>query len=317
MKNSIIINISEDIDYSSTPYDDVYRTLLNDCPGLIIPVVNEVFGKNHKAEDEITILNNELFINGQKGQQFERITDSIFRIEGVCYHIECQSTIDGSILVRIFEYDSQIALHDSTVEDETLCVKFPNTALMYLRHNRNTPDCMTINIKVPGDECSYRVPVLKVQQYTIEDIFSKKLFFLIPFYIFIYEKNFDKYNSSDERMKELTNVYERIVAQLELEVREGVLTEYIKQMILEMAKKVLEHISRKYSNVKERISEIMGGQILDYEAKTILLRGKESMLVEQISKKLKKGKTKDQIAEALEVDPEMVEKLIKEYNLIP
>ena len=61
----------------------------------------------------------------------------------------------------------------------------------------------------------------------------------------------------------------------------------------------------------------MGGQILDYEAKTILLRGKESMLVEQISKKLKKGKTKDQIAEALEVDPEMVEKLIKEYNLIP
>ena len=66
MKNSIIINISEDIDYSSTPYDDVYRTLLNDCPGLIIPVVNEVFGKNHKAEDEITILNNESSLMDRK-----------------------------------------------------------------------------------------------------------------------------------------------------------------------------------------------------------------------------------------------------------
>ena len=29
----------------STPYDDVFRTLLNDCRHLIIPVINEVFGE--------------------------------------------------------------------------------------------------------------------------------------------------------------------------------------------------------------------------------------------------------------------------------
>ena len=28
----------------NTPYDDVFRTLLNDCPDLIIPVLNEAFG---------------------------------------------------------------------------------------------------------------------------------------------------------------------------------------------------------------------------------------------------------------------------------
>ncbi len=28
---------------SNTPYDDVFRTLLNDCSSLIIPVINEVF----------------------------------------------------------------------------------------------------------------------------------------------------------------------------------------------------------------------------------------------------------------------------------
>lgn len=39
---------------SSTPYDDVFKTLLIDCGKLIIPVINEVFGgtlsggrKNH------------------------------------------------------------------------------------------------------------------------------------------------------------------------------------------------------------------------------------------------------------------------------
>ena len=32
---------------SNTPYDDVFRTLLNDSSSLIIPVINEVFGKNY------------------------------------------------------------------------------------------------------------------------------------------------------------------------------------------------------------------------------------------------------------------------------
>ena len=29
---------------ANTPYDDVFRTLVNDCSPLIIPVINEVFG---------------------------------------------------------------------------------------------------------------------------------------------------------------------------------------------------------------------------------------------------------------------------------
>lgn len=29
---------------TNTPYDDVFRTLLNDCTPLIIPVINDVFG---------------------------------------------------------------------------------------------------------------------------------------------------------------------------------------------------------------------------------------------------------------------------------
>ena len=41
---------------TATPYDDVYRTLLNDCTSLIIPVVNEVFQKQHVFERKYNIL---------------------------------------------------------------------------------------------------------------------------------------------------------------------------------------------------------------------------------------------------------------------
>lgn len=54
---------------TATPYDDVHRTMLNDCPKLIIPVVNEMFHKRHSNREEVTVLNNEFFINRQDGKQ--------------------------------------------------------------------------------------------------------------------------------------------------------------------------------------------------------------------------------------------------------
>ncbi len=30
----------------NTPYDDVFRTMLNDCSSLIIPVINEIFDEH-------------------------------------------------------------------------------------------------------------------------------------------------------------------------------------------------------------------------------------------------------------------------------
>ena len=40
----------------NTPYDDVFRTLLNDCSSLIIPVINEVFSEHYTGKEEIIFL---------------------------------------------------------------------------------------------------------------------------------------------------------------------------------------------------------------------------------------------------------------------
>lgn len=37
---------------SNTPYDDVFRTLLNDCSQLIIPIINEVFGEHFSGDEK-------------------------------------------------------------------------------------------------------------------------------------------------------------------------------------------------------------------------------------------------------------------------
>jgi len=48
---------------TNTPYDDVFRTLLNDCSRLIIPVINEVFGEDYSGREKIVFSPNEHFMN--------------------------------------------------------------------------------------------------------------------------------------------------------------------------------------------------------------------------------------------------------------
>ncbi|MCD7862704.1 MAG: hypothetical protein LUG61_04120 [Lachnospiraceae bacterium] len=96
----------------ATPYDDVFRTLTNDCSSLLIPVINEVFGENYTGNEQVIFSPNEHYLNQQDGAESKRITDTSFSIIGAKsrkYLLECQTNPDSSMLVRIFEYSTQIA----------------------------------------------------------------------------------------------------------------------------------------------------------------------------------------------------------------
>ncbi|MEE1242582.1 MAG: hypothetical protein UHW97_01780, partial [Frisingicoccus sp.] len=245
-----------------TPYDDVFRTLLNDCTSLIIPVVNEVFGEHYTGDENIKFLQNEHFMNIQGMNTKEKITDSCFLIEGKTvkkYHIECQSTTDKSMMIRMFEYDSQIALDDSEILNEKLILSFPNSAVIYLRHTRHTPSAMIIEIRTPGGNICYKIPVMKIQIYTIDAIFDKKLLFLIPFHIFCYENRLKEYDNDREKLQKLQSEYQKIREHLEQMCIDGKISEYVKCTIVDMSKKVIENIAARYENVKKEVSSIMGG----------------------------------------------------------
>ena len=264
---------------TSTPYDDVFRTLLNDCSRLILPILNEVFGESYTGKEEIYFLPNEHIINQQGGEQEKRVTDACFVVVGQLgkkrYHIESQSEPDNSILVRIFEYDTQIALDSGKVVGNVLTVTFPHSALLYLRHNRNVPDKMTIRMVTPGGEVSYDVQVLKTQEYDLATIFNKKLYFLLPFHIFRYESRFADYEANEAQRQQLFDEFIKIQEKLEALNHQGTIDALTKQAIIDMTKKVVAHLAKKYQQVREGVDSIMGGRILEYEAKTIWQSGRE------------------------------------------
>ena len=348
--NNIIIkesDIKNDYDgvnsenITSTPYDDVFRTMLNDCSRFILPLLNEVFGENYDGTETIVFANDYHFQNKQDGAEDKIITDASFKvIKGDIekkYHLECQSTIDNSMVLRFFEYDSQIALDDATIEkivgddggkksDGVLTVTFPHSAVLYLRSNKNTGDVMTIRFVTPGGEVKYDIPIIKMQTYTLEDIWEKEIYLLIPFYIFTHEANFPKYNEDENLLQGLVNEFKEICIKMEELTQQGKMSELERRIIIELSKKVIDNIARKYEKIRKGVDGIMGGKVIETEAKKMYNRGisegrnegiligeengRNESLKEQIKKKLAKGKAIAQIADEIEETEDKVLELI-------
>ncbi len=269
----------------NTPYDDVFRTLLNDCSSLIIPMINEMFGESYSGEEKVIFSPNEHFLNQQGGKEEERITDASFKILGKetkKYHLECQSSTDNSMLVRFFEYDTQIALDEGEILGNILVVTLPHSGVLYLRHQISTPETLKVRMITPGGNVEYDIKVMKSQQYSIEKIFEKNLLLMIPFYIFSHEKRFEEYEKDGTKLRALKKEYEQINNKLEELLNKGFISEYTRCTIIDMSNKVLEHIAMKYISVKEGVKAVMGGKVLEYEAKTIKREGIEEGIKEGI-----------------------------------
>lgn len=301
-------------------YDGAFRTILNDCRKLIIPVINEIFGEEYTGEEKVEFFPNEHFIDQQDMADKERITDTNFRIIGKLikkYHLECESSLpDGRITIRLFEYDAQIALDEGEIIEETLTVTFPNTAVIYLRTYKKTPDKLKYVIVTPGGTVRYDIPIMKVQAYSLDDIFEKRLLLLIPFYIFSHEKNFPEYNSNKQKLTELESEYKDILGRLDDIECQGIIGAFDKRTIIELSNDVLKEIAYKYENIQKGVGDIMGGALIETEARTILNQGKSEGISETKKKTalrmLKIGKlTIEEIAECSELSMAEVEQLAR------
>ena len=128
-------------------------------------------------------------------------------------------------------------------------------------------------IETPGGTVEYMVPVIRLISFTLDDLFRKDLLILLPFYIFNFEKEFGKMEISKSYRVTLTEIFYHIREKLQKLSENNQISEYEKRTIIEMTQKVIYNLTQKYQRVREELCEIMGGQILDYEAKDILRAG--------------------------------------------
>ena len=295
-------------------YDGAFRTILNDCRKLIIPVINEIFGEAYTGDEEIRFFPNEHFLDQQDETDKERITDTNFMVFGKIpkkYHVECESSLpDGRITIRLFEYDAQIALDEGEVTEETLTVTFPNTAVLYLRTYQKTPDKMKYVIVTPGGTVKYDIPIMKVQKYSLDDIFEKHLLMLIPFYIFSHENSFPEYNSNEQKLEKLKAEYQVILERLDGLEQQGVIGAFDKRTIIELSGDVIKEIAQKYENVQKGVGDMMSGALIETSARRLKNEAENETKKRTALRMIKMGKlTIEEIAECSELSVAEVERL--------
>lgn len=116
---------------------------------------------------------------------------------------------------------------------------------------------------------------MKMQSYSPEDIFEKQLLMLTPFYIFSHEDSFADYNGSSHRLTELQNEYKKILDRLNNLEEQGIIGAFDKRTIIELSSDVIKEITQKYENVQKGVGGIMGGALIETEARKLKDEGRQ------------------------------------------
>ena len=238
-------------------------------PELVIPLINEVFGKNYPADIPITQMRNE-----HQTKSGEIITDSRLLIADKIYHIECQSTSDSKMVLRMIEYDFAISLEDAKMENGIYRMYFPHSCVIYLR-GKGRKDNLTLEIIMPdGQKLKYSLPAVYVEKYTRDTIFQKKLFLLLPYYIMRYEKQKEILDQDEEKLKILLDEYADIQRKLHESLLNQDMEEYYTDMV-SFITKVSDYIFRDSEKTKKGLEKTMGGEVLELESEKLIRKGRQ------------------------------------------
>lgn len=281
--------------------------MIEKMPYLAVPLINEVFHTSYPEDVKITQLRNE-----HQQKDGEIITDSCLLIGKKMYHIECQSTDDTTMAIRMIEYDFAIAVENAEKQGRRYRIEFPRSCVLFLRSSGNTPDYLEADVIFPdGKTHVYSIPAIKMADYTKDHIFEKNLLMLLPFYIMRYEKKKHDMRKNLELLQILLDEYDEIRINLEKELTEtGKAELYIN--LTKLIVKIADHIFEKEEDIRKGIGDVMGGKVLELESERLKAEG-EARLGDLINRLIQ-----DQRMEEIQMastDPEKREQLYKEYGI--
>ena len=255
---------------NNTIFDDVFRTMIEKMPYLAVPLINEVFHTSYPQDVPIIQLRNE-----HQQENGEIITDSCLKIGDKLYHIECQSTDDTTMAIRMIEYDFSIAVENAHKQGRRYRMDLQRSCVLYLRSGNNTPDFLGVEMALAdGNIVLYQISTIKLETYTKDSIFEKNLLMLLPFYIMRYEKNIHEMSENPELFQCLLNEYEEIRTNLVKELSgadKAALYMDLNKLII----KIADYICQSEEVVRKGIGDVMGGKVLELESERLRAEGEK------------------------------------------
>lgn len=296
-------------------FDSVFRTMMQKTPQLIVPLVNEVFKRSYPLDERVIQLRNE-----HEGLKGLRITDSLVRLGDRLYHVECQSSSDKRMTLRMVEYDIAIALEFASFEGDLLSVEFPESCVIYL--GDAPPKPLRARIVMPsGKSIEYLPSTFSTNDYSLDQIFDKQLLFMLPFYLMRYRGRFSSIAADDVRSDRLIDECASLRGKLQ-DVAFIEQDENLYDWLVELSVRISDYLLENENKLQEKVRAAMGGEILELMSdrieaaeKEAAERGMERGLQQGLQQGLREGFTQGsrELAEKLQefgVDQETLDRAL-------
>ena len=172
----------------------------------------------------------------------------------------------------MIEYDFAISLEHAEKVHGTYRMQFPHSCILYLRGDVREKT-VSMELQFPDNQVvQYKVPVIRIEWYSIKEILEKDLIMLLPFYIMRYEKMKQQLENDEVLREKLFQEYEMIAEYLERKFLNNGLEKEFRD-VRELISKIVEYVFSESKNVRKGLGEIMGGQVLELESDRLIKKG--------------------------------------------
>jgi len=277
-------------------YDKAFKRILTLSEKTVINLINGLFDTEYPTDSKITYNWTE-----HEDKELKRtLADSILTINGRdSYHIEAQMTEDEEIVFRFIEYGFGHAYKNRTFVKGGERMVFPRPCILYLDEGKKDtiPDeyALTLLFEDQG-EFTYKVPLVKLQNISVEELNEKKLIALLPFQLLKLRKNIENLRTK-ENLEELQNfVINDIMKSIQRNGDVGNISRSDALDLIDLTKKLYMKIYSKYKELEEF---------------TVRLYDQSMELASD-----KYEKTVEELEEELELTRDKYEKTVKELEQI-
>ena len=257
-------------------WDEVMKKEVERYPGLILPLIQEVFRKTYPGNVEIRLIATEYVVR-RIYKDGGSTLNSIFADVAVqigdrdIYHMECQMNKDKGMVLRMLEYDIHIGLvHGAenigkkAPSENRHELLMPRSVILYLNHMDNISEEEICLIRfADGTTHEYRIPVMNVQSYTTEMIEKKHLNMLIPFLPIRFQKYLNRKKDgkklpvSETIRKKLTGFILECIMIIDREKENGMLTDIVGKEIIEFLDITCGYLLKNEPELKKEVHGIM------------------------------------------------------------
>ncbi|MDR1531479.1 MAG: hypothetical protein LBS62_04725 [Clostridiales bacterium] len=239
---------------ASMTIDESIKLLFSQNDIDLINFINVFFDK-HYAPDAKVVHENIEFPSKAAQDDFADekgfrtvLADFVVRIDGDIYHFEFQSAYDGTIVLRVFCYGMHKAYNDARLSRnlEELHFVFPQPLVIQLAASSKSRDELKAVIHISGcsDFLEFKVPVLNVWKYTVDQLVEKRWYHLLPYSLIQY--NTQSLRASDEKKMNFREDSRRVFGYIRELYDKGQITPGLAYDLLSVASYFCTFISGKY-----------------------------------------------------------------------